>query len=155
VGEAADAIFEIVKRLESANPTPNPTEFFGTAEGEKCLLHGEWRLLFTTAADATFSKNSSRGDAQASNVVDAVRGKVGHTYIIMVMVTVTMIGVTVTVKSRRARARELAWSQAWCGRAGASFAMHTKVPSQPLPSTSPSPPSLACTLNLCRRCVAP
>jgi hypothetical protein len=39
-------------------------------------LNGEWKLLFTTAADATFSKNSTRGYAKVKNVVDATRGRI-------------------------------------------------------------------------------
>jgi hypothetical protein len=44
--------------------------------GDKCPLNGAWKLLFTTAADASFSKNSTRGDAKAQNVVDASKGKI-------------------------------------------------------------------------------
>jgi hypothetical protein len=41
-------------------------------------LHGAWKLLFTTAADATFdNKNSTqRGQAKVQNVVDASRGRI-------------------------------------------------------------------------------
>ena len=39
-------------------------------------MGGTWKLLFTTAADATFSKNSTRGYATAQNVVDASRGRI-------------------------------------------------------------------------------
>ena len=41
---------------------------FGTAKGSRCPLHGAWRLRFTTAADATFTRNSSRGTAKASRL---------------------------------------------------------------------------------------
>ena len=76
VGRAADIVFQRIRKLETLNPTSNATKYFGTGDGELCPLHGEWRLLFTTAADASFSPNSSRGDAQASNIVDAVKGKI-------------------------------------------------------------------------------
>jgi hypothetical protein len=76
VGLAADQVFTNIQRLETLNPTLKPTQFFGTADGERCPLHGSWKLLFTTAADASFSPNSTRGDAQASNVVYAVHGKI-------------------------------------------------------------------------------
>ena len=76
VGRAADEVFKAIDCLESVNPTPKPTEFFGTKEGDRCPLNGPWKLLFTTAADASFSPNSTRGDAQASNVVDAVHGRI-------------------------------------------------------------------------------
>jgi hypothetical protein len=76
VGLAADEVFKAIQNLESVNPTLNPTDFFGTKEGDKCPLNGPWKLLFTTAADASFSPNSTRGDAQASNIIDAVRGRI-------------------------------------------------------------------------------
>ena len=50
---------------------PTPTDRvsspprFGTVNGSRCPLHGAWRLRFTTAADATFTRNSSRGTAKA------------------------------------------------------------------------------------------
>lgn len=76
VGEAADKIFSIVEELGRVNPNPEATKHFGTDQGKDCKLHGRWCLLFTTAADATFSTKSKRGDARASNEVDAVAGKV-------------------------------------------------------------------------------
>eukprot|EP00541_Cyclophora_tenuis_P018902 CAMPEP_0116560062 /NCGR_PEP_ID=MMETSP0397-20121206/10760_1 /TAXON_ID=216820 /ORGANISM="Cyclophora tenuis, Strain ECT3854" /LENGTH=169 /DNA_ID=CAMNT_0004085935 /DNA_START=141 /DNA_END=650 /DNA_ORIENTATION=- len=39
-------------------------------------LNGPWKLLFSTAADASFSKNSTRGDAKAQNIVDGVKGRI-------------------------------------------------------------------------------
>lgn len=76
LGKAADAVLERVDAMARVNPSAEPLECFGTAGGATCPLHGTWSLLFTTAADATFSKNSTRGDAQASNVVDAIAGTV-------------------------------------------------------------------------------
>jgi len=77
VGEAADKVFETVEALASLNPTPNATAFFKSkAEGEKSPIDGTWNLLFSTAADATFSSNSTRGAAKPSNVVEARRGKI-------------------------------------------------------------------------------
>eukprot|EP00960_Hanusia_phi_P068893 766960-Hanusia_phi.AAC.1 len=76
VGEAADKIFSIIDDLSKVNPNPEATKHFGTQQGATCKLHGSWKLLFTTAADATFSTKSKRGDARASNEVDAVAGKV-------------------------------------------------------------------------------
>jgi len=77
VGKAADTVLEVCTRLGNFNPTSNATKYLGDkAEGEKAPLHGSWKLLFSTAADASFSKNSTRGDAQAQNIVDAKVGKI-------------------------------------------------------------------------------
>jgi len=75
VGEAADSVMEAVDALAPLNPTQDATALFGTAEGANCPLHGSWTNVFTTAADATFSPNSTRGDANVFNTVDAVRGR--------------------------------------------------------------------------------
>ena len=76
-GKAADAVMEQAEELAKHNPTEEPTLYLGDKEkGSKSPLDGEWKLLFTTAADATFSKNSTRGDATAKNVVDASRGRI-------------------------------------------------------------------------------
>lgn len=60
LGEAGDSVLALAEKLGSSNPTEEPTKFFGTPDGGKCPLHGTWKLKFTTAADASFSKNSSR-----------------------------------------------------------------------------------------------
>jgi hypothetical protein len=73
VGHAADQVFRAIDELVPLSPSKFPTEFFGSKNGQQCPLHGSWKLLFTTAADASFSPNSTRGDAEASNVVDAVK----------------------------------------------------------------------------------
>mmetsp|Transcript_148461 Transcript_148461/g.476830 ORF Transcript_148461/g.476830 Transcript_148461/m.476830 type:complete len:330 (-) Transcript_148461:199-1188(-) len=76
LGQAADRVLDAAKGMKALNPDPEPLKLFATPEGKRCALHGTWKLLFTTAADATFSKNSSRGDASVCNVVDAVAGTV-------------------------------------------------------------------------------
>ncbi|CAJ1429726.1 unnamed protein product [Effrenium voratum] len=70
LGDCAEKVVEDAERLAKLTPLEKPLEKrgateFGTAEGKACPLHGAWRLLFTTAADATFTKNSSRGAARA------------------------------------------------------------------------------------------
>ena len=76
-GEAADAVMATADRLADNNPTDEPTLYLGDEEkGKQSPLNGEWKLLFTTAADATFSKNSTRGAATAKNVVDASQGRI-------------------------------------------------------------------------------
>eukprot|EP00536_Pseudo-nitzschia_multiseries_P004515 jgi/Psemu1/302638/fgenesh1_kg.75_\ len=77
VGAAADAVFATVDELAKVNPTPFATEGFGDPDYEGTPpLDGPWNLLFSTAADANFSKDSKRGDARASNIVDARRGRI-------------------------------------------------------------------------------
>ena len=73
VGRAADKVFTAVDALSAVNPTPSATSQWGTPSSPLC---GTWRLLFSTAADATFSKNSKRGAAQASNVVAEEGGRI-------------------------------------------------------------------------------
>ena len=75
VGEAADGVLSAVEALEAAAPQPDATRYFGTLEGARlCPLDGAWLNIFTTAADATFSKDSKRGDARVYNVIDAKKG---------------------------------------------------------------------------------
>ena len=76
LGRAADEVVASIHTLAELNPTPDATRFFGTAEGKLSPLDGSWVNIFTTAADATFSSDSKRGDARASNTVDATRGQV-------------------------------------------------------------------------------
>ena len=76
VGRAADKVLAAVDAITPFSPTPDPTRFLGTVEGASCPLHGAWSSVFTTAADATFSKDSKRGDARVGNLVDGVTGRV-------------------------------------------------------------------------------
>lgn len=77
VGQAADQVLDICDQLSQVSPIEEPTKYLGDKEnGDKCPLNGAWKLLFTTAADASFSKNSTRGDAKAQNVVDAAKGRI-------------------------------------------------------------------------------
>ena len=77
VGKAADQVLLTCQKLAQVNPTAHATKFLGDkVNGDKSPLHGTWKLLFTTAADASFSKNSTRGDANVKNVVDARRGRI-------------------------------------------------------------------------------
>lgn len=76
VGSAADRVVAAVEAIAKVNPTPNPTEGLGSKDGASvCKLHGRWYNAFTTAADATFSADSKRGDAAVSNEVDASKGR--------------------------------------------------------------------------------
>jgi len=73
---AAEAVEAAIARLEVFTPNPDATKFLGTAEGAQCPLHGAWRNVWTTAADASFSPNSKRGDAKVYNVIDGPSGTV-------------------------------------------------------------------------------
>ena len=76
VGSAANRVVAAVEAIAKVNPTPNPTEGLGSKDGASvCKLHGRWYNAFTTAADATFSADSKRGDAAVSNEVDASKGR--------------------------------------------------------------------------------
>lgn len=77
VGKAADEVYETVQELSKVNPTSEATAGFGdSGSNEKAPLNGVWKLLFSTAADANFSKDSKRGDAKAMNIVDAGREQI-------------------------------------------------------------------------------
>lgn len=83
VGDKAKEILDICNELAvEYNETSKasgavPTLFLGDKEnGEKAPLNGPWKLLFTTAADANFSKKSKRGGARAQNIVDATKGTI-------------------------------------------------------------------------------
>lgn len=80
VGRAADDVLSVCDDLgaDGTSPVDEPTAFLGDAArgADRAPLRGAWRLLFTTAADASFSDKSGRGAATARNVVDAARGRV-------------------------------------------------------------------------------
>jgi hypothetical protein len=79
VGMAADDVVNLCDQLAAHNPTAQPTKFLGDRKmGEHAPLDGPWRLLFTTAADATFSLNSTRGDALVQNIVYAAKGRMAN-----------------------------------------------------------------------------
>lgn len=75
VGDKANEIIEICDRLSECAPLDEPTQYLGDASnGNKAPLNGPWKALFTTAADANFSKNSTRGGAKVQNIVNAEKG---------------------------------------------------------------------------------
>ena len=73
---AATTVEDAIKALALRNPPADATKLLGTVEGALCPLHGAWRNVWTTAADASFSPNSTRGDAAVYNVVDGLSGQV-------------------------------------------------------------------------------
>jgi len=77
VGDKANEILSICEELSDYSPIGNPTRFLGDAiNGDMAPLNGPWKSLFTTAADANFSKNSTRGAAKAQNIVNATKGTI-------------------------------------------------------------------------------
>lgn len=79
VGKAAQAVLDLCDQLETvmASSSMVPTQYLGDKEhGSKAALEGAWKLLFSNAADAVFSKDSKRGAARTQNVVDAKRGRI-------------------------------------------------------------------------------
>ena len=77
LGQAVDAVLTCCEALQACNPTLNATAYWGDRQqGTQSPLHGPWKLLFTTAADASFSPNSTRGDARVQNIVHATRGRI-------------------------------------------------------------------------------
>jgi hypothetical protein len=77
VGQAADKVMSVCDQLAEVSPIDEPTKYLGDkVNGTLAPLNGAWKLMFTTAADASFSKNSSRGDAKVQNVVDGARGRI-------------------------------------------------------------------------------
>jgi len=77
VGDKAKEISSICDQLAKISPVQNATSFLGDSDnGDKAPLNGSWKSLFTTAADANFSKNSTRGAAKAQNIVNGARGTI-------------------------------------------------------------------------------
>ena len=77
VGDAAEKVVALTNELAAISPTDEPTQYLGDREdGDRAPLNGPWKLLFTTAADASFSKNSTRGSAKVQNIVDGKRGRI-------------------------------------------------------------------------------
>ena len=77
VGDKASEIITVCEELAEVSPIDEPTKYVGDKEnGELAPLNGAWKSLFTTAADANFSKNSTRGAAKVQNVVNASKGTI-------------------------------------------------------------------------------
>lgn len=77
VGDKATEIIQICKKLSDCSPVDEPTRYLGDKEnGYLAPLNGPWKLLFSTAADANFSKDSKRGAATVQNIVNATKGTI-------------------------------------------------------------------------------
>ncbi|KAL3807426.1 hypothetical protein ACHAXA_011557 [Cyclostephanos tholiformis] len=72
-----DRVVEIAEQLSLLNPTPIPTlgfKNYGGASSAESKLGGVWKLLFTTAADASFPETEKRGIVSTSQVIDPEYG---------------------------------------------------------------------------------
>lgn len=77
VGDKAKEILEVCEQLAAYAPISNATAFLGDKiNGDRAPLNGAWKSLFTTAADANFSKNSTRGAARVQNIVNGKKGTI-------------------------------------------------------------------------------
>lgn len=67
-----DEVIHLVEEVAKLNTNKDPLLNWGAekGKGESCMLHGLWKLRFTTAADATF-KPGKRGSATTSQFVNA------------------------------------------------------------------------------------
>jgi len=77
LGEAGERILDLCSQLSSLNPTQRPALGFanyGDVPPSNSSLDGEWKLIFTTASDASFPETEKRGVATTSQVVDAEAG---------------------------------------------------------------------------------
>mmetsp|Transcript_23576 Transcript_23576/g.51123 ORF Transcript_23576/g.51123 Transcript_23576/m.51123 type:complete len:364 (+) Transcript_23576:74-1165(+) len=76
-GEEGNAVMALAEELVKLNPTPVPTYGFGgynDGSPSDCKLGGQWKLRFTTAADATFSESPKRGKTSTSQEIDCAKG---------------------------------------------------------------------------------
>lgn len=77
VGVTGNKVIELAEQLSLLNPNPNPTlgfKEYGGVSAEDNMLNGQWKLRFTTAADASFAASKERGVAITSQVIDAKEG---------------------------------------------------------------------------------
>ena len=77
VGAAGNRVIELAEQLSLLNPTLINTlgfKHYGGAPPTESKLAGNWKLRFTTGADASFPDSQKRGVATTSQVVDARDG---------------------------------------------------------------------------------
>ena len=77
VGVTGNKVIELAEQLSLLNPNPNPTlgfKEYGGVSAKENMLNGQWKLRFTTAADASFAATEERGVVNTSQVIDAEKG---------------------------------------------------------------------------------
>lgn len=78
-GATGQQIIQLSEELAKLNPTAVPVygwKGYGKSDNPTadCQLQGNWKLRFTTAADATFSTSPLRGQTQTYQEIDALSG---------------------------------------------------------------------------------
>ena len=79
VGDKANEILEVCEQLSKC--IPKEQDILDKEDDDDTTytlskLNGPWKSLFTTAADANFNKNSTRGGAKVQNVVNSTKGTI-------------------------------------------------------------------------------
>ena len=77
LGDKGEEVIELAERLSNFSEIPNPTYGwmgYGGGSPKDCVLDGNWKLRFTSGADATFPDSPTRGKATTSQVVNATEG---------------------------------------------------------------------------------
>ena len=77
LGDKGEEVIALAERLSTLNPCSNPTRGwmgYGDGSPDECLLDGNWKLQFTSGADATFPESAKRGKARTSQIVNATKG---------------------------------------------------------------------------------
>jgi hypothetical protein len=77
LGDKGEEVIELAERLSNFSAIPNPTYGwmgYGGGSPEDCVLDGNWKLRFTSGADATFPDSPTRGKATTSQLVNATEG---------------------------------------------------------------------------------
>lgn len=82
LGEKGDEVIALAERLSALNTNDNPMLGWKGYDGgspDECPLDGNWKLRFTSGADATFPESNKRGKATTSQIVDATEGTLTNT----------------------------------------------------------------------------
>jgi hypothetical protein len=77
LGDKGEEVIGLAEKLANYTTISNPTYGwmgYGGGSPEDCVLDGNWKLLFTSGADATFAESPKRGKATTSQVVNATEG---------------------------------------------------------------------------------
>jgi hypothetical protein len=76
--ELRNEIVALIEALSARSPTPEPFAAWRQSNAPEgaCPLEGQWMLLFTTGADATFRKTDKQGQATTFTQISAKRGHI-------------------------------------------------------------------------------
>jgi hypothetical protein len=82
LGDKGEKVIGLAEKLANYTAVTNPLYGwmgYGGGSPENCLLDGNWKLRFTSGADATFVESPQRGKATTSQVVNATEGTLTNT----------------------------------------------------------------------------